>query len=166
MYKAITKDAFTRVKSDSNGNPRYAIHFTNILPILSTGGFYCDDVSNTYAAAVVEAKTVLPGSRKFHNKQYGGGIVIQSYNLDDDVNRVNLHNMARYIDSIIGDNEVVNFEVRDIDSYSRAQFIFTVTDKNNALDSSNQTIYLNGWDDAKTIRHALANKSLISFNEV
>ena len=81
---------FTRVNNDVNGNPRYVCHFYNLLtnedeasirenfgaslshnPLLFTS--FC------YDEAVLKAKKI--GGRKFHNKQYGGGIVFQSYNI-------------------------------------------------------------------------------------
>jgi hypothetical protein len=69
----ITNDSFTRIKNDTNGNPRYVIHFL--------------DLDNDYENALKIAKKL--GGRKFHNKQYGGGIVFQSYNNRDLANRLN-----------------------------------------------------------------------------
>ena len=59
---------FLRINNDVNGNPRYVCSWLNF----NTG---------TYEQAVALAKTI--GGRKFHNKQYGGGIVFQSYNILD-----------------------------------------------------------------------------------
>jgi hypothetical protein len=67
---------FTRVNNDVNGNPRYVIHFLN---------FINDEEKkfltwrNQYEYALKKAKIL--GGKKFHNKQYGGGIVFQSYNV-------------------------------------------------------------------------------------
>lgn len=69
----ITKDNFTRVNNDVNGNPRYVFHFLRL--------------ADTYERALFLAKKI--GGRKFHNKQYGGGIVIQSYNIDKDIELMN-----------------------------------------------------------------------------
>lgn len=69
---------FTRINNDINGNPRYVCHFLNI--------------AKTYEEAVKLANTI--GGRKFHNKQYGGGIVFQSYNLDilqDKINQISIN---------------------------------------------------------------------------
>jgi hypothetical protein len=57
---------FTRVNNDINGNPRYVCHFLNI--------------ADNYETAIKIAHQI--GGRKFHNKQYGGGIVFQSYSLE------------------------------------------------------------------------------------
>jgi len=88
---------FTRVNNDVNGNPRYVCHFSDLLtnedeesirenygaslsrnPLLFTS--FC------YDEALLKAKKI--GGRKFHNKQYGGGIVFQSYNIQDTERRI------------------------------------------------------------------------------
>ena len=69
----ITENNFTRINNDVNGNPRYVIHFLNI--------------ADNYSDALIIAKKI--GGRKFNNKQFGGGIVIQSYNLQDDIKLIN-----------------------------------------------------------------------------
>lgn len=65
----IHESDFTRVKNDGNGNPRYALHFISCNP----------DQGTTYQETIKLMNKI--GGRKFHNKQYGGGIVFQSYNL-------------------------------------------------------------------------------------
>ena len=58
---------FTRVNNDVNGNPRYVCSWLNFN-------------TDTYEEALEIAKQL--GGKKFHNKQYGGGIVFGSvYNL-------------------------------------------------------------------------------------
>jgi hypothetical protein len=57
---------FTRINNDTNGNPRYVVHYLQ--------------VAETYERALYLARKI--GGRKFHNKQYGGGIAFQSYNID------------------------------------------------------------------------------------
>jgi len=67
---------FTRVNNDTNGNPRYVCHFLNLI-----GENECKEfsISEKYNFALNRAKKI--GGKKFHNKQYGGGIVFQSYNI-------------------------------------------------------------------------------------
>ena len=67
LTHTINKIDFKRVNNDINGNPRYVCHFLNI--------------ADNYEQAVKLANTI--GGKKFHNKQYGGGIVFQSYNIDN-----------------------------------------------------------------------------------
>lgn len=64
---------FDQINNDSSGNPRYVCHF---LVFIKDN----EDISlnNKYAVALARAKKL--GGRKFHNKQYGGGIVFQTYN--------------------------------------------------------------------------------------
>jgi hypothetical protein len=54
---------FTKIKHDVNGNPRHVCHFLQF--------------STDYETALSIAKPL--GGKKFHNKQYGGGIVFQEY---------------------------------------------------------------------------------------
>ena len=71
---------FTRVKSDVNGNPRYVCHFLNFLKqdeVYAGSDISLDD---KYSIALQRAKEL--GGKKFHNKQYGGGIVFQAYATD------------------------------------------------------------------------------------
>lgn len=70
------KIAFTRVSNDINGNPRYVCHFFNLLTEAEKND---KDVHFKYEAALARAKKL--GGKKFHNKQYGGGIAFQSYNI-------------------------------------------------------------------------------------
>ena len=75
MYK-LTVENLTRVNNDVNGNPRYVFHFLAL--------------ADHYAEAVTVAKKLI-GGKKFHNKQYGGGIVFQSYNVQNDLDVLNAY---------------------------------------------------------------------------
>ena len=57
----------TKINRDTNGNPRYVVHFLTI--------------DRDYETAIKKAKAI--GGKKYHNKQYGGGIVFQSYNVQE-----------------------------------------------------------------------------------
>lgn len=70
--------SFTRIKNDTNGNPRFVCHFLNLLTE-SESNDYSVSVTQKYNNALFNSRKI--GGRKFHNKQYGGGIVFQSYNL-------------------------------------------------------------------------------------
>lgn len=83
---------FTRINNDANGNPRYVCHFLEFITDKDVAEIK-DDFSATlqrdpfrltglkYEYALNKAKHI--GGKKFHNKQYGGGIVFQSYNIQD-----------------------------------------------------------------------------------
>ncbi len=82
-FKAI------RLKNDVNGNSRYAVHFLAFLTPhdhaecekeadeLTKAGQITFGVNLKYTRALQRARQV--GGRKFHNKQFGGGIVFQCY---------------------------------------------------------------------------------------
>ena len=76
------KIEFTRVNNDINGNPRYVCHFLNLLKDHEKFG----TISQDYKIAVKRANKI--GGRKFSNKQYGGGIVFQSYNIAETERRI------------------------------------------------------------------------------
>lgn len=64
------KISWTRINNDVNGNPRYVAHYLQCQPFEGA----------SYEEAIYAMRKI--GGGKFHNKQYGGGIVFQSYNLD------------------------------------------------------------------------------------
>lgn len=79
---------WTRVNNDSNGNPRYVCHFNELLtseekytPAKDGIEPQWIPIDKQYETALKKARKI--GGRKFHNKQYGGGIVFQSYNIGD-----------------------------------------------------------------------------------
>lgn len=83
-----TKIEFTRINNDANGNPRYVCHFLNFITDNDNTGSILG-IGGSYDVALSRAKKI--GGRKFHNKQYGGGIVFQSYNLretEEDINEL------------------------------------------------------------------------------
>ena len=90
---------FTRVNSDVNGNPRYVCHYSAFITdkdreeirkeaerLRNMGRACWFSVDSEYALAVKRANKL--GGRKFHNKQYGGGIVFQSYNIENTEKRI------------------------------------------------------------------------------
>ena len=89
-----TKDNLTRVKNDVNGNPRYVIHYLALLTAEEKADNSLDAILSRYNVVIAKARKLF-GGRKFHNKQYGGGIVFQSYNVAVELALINaLHNQA------------------------------------------------------------------------
>jgi len=80
----ISENDFTRVNSDAYGNPRYVIHFLQCEP--EAWKDYNQTLTERYAR-VVKLMNQIHG-RKFHNKQYGGGIVFQSYSLPGTIKHI------------------------------------------------------------------------------
>lgn len=84
---------FHRVASDACGNPRYVVHFLNLLTREELNGDAWDEngrrVMDKYTMACARANTI--GGRKYSAKSYGGGIVFQSYSVREtasDIGRV------------------------------------------------------------------------------
>lgn len=91
-----TQIEFTRIDNDVNGNPRYVCHFLSI-PITKEDQESIDNpktrlgkygeiikdnrfgIERHYDLAINKAREI--GGRKYHTKNYGGGIVFQSYNI-------------------------------------------------------------------------------------
>lgn len=71
-----------RIDSDTNGNPRYVCHYSNLLTDNDK-----EDHTQRYELALKRAKAI--GGKKFHNKQYGGGIVFQSHNIRETEKHIN-----------------------------------------------------------------------------
>jgi len=67
VKKVITADDFTQIKNDLYGNPIYVIHYLKLRKF-----------DNETYESVVRRANKLAGQR-YYNKQYGGGIVFQSY---------------------------------------------------------------------------------------
>lgn len=87
---------FKRITNDVNGNPRYVCHYSELLtdkdkeelPLTVSPTFKVNEnLSARYERALKRAKEI--GGRKFHNKQYGGGIVFQSHNIKETENKIN-----------------------------------------------------------------------------
>lgn len=77
--------SFTRIKNDTNGNPRYVCHFLTLNTEEELNS--TEYLPNKYELACKRANRI--GGRKYHTKAYGGGIVFQSYNLDCEVEAIN-----------------------------------------------------------------------------
>lgn len=78
---------FTRIKNDTNGNPRYVCHFLNLNTEAELAATGADWISDKYAIACKRANKI--GGKKYTAKAYGGGIVFQSYSLDCEVSAIN-----------------------------------------------------------------------------
>ena len=72
---------FTRINNDTNGNPRFVVHFLQL--------------ADTYERALYLGRKL--GGRKFHNKQFGGGIAFQSYNTDQLAEKIKAIKEAEYL---------------------------------------------------------------------
>lgn len=65
---------FTRVNNDVYGNPRYVTHFFSLLK-------EDEQTLSNYNLALKRANKLC--GKKYRGSDFGGGIVFQSYNLDE-----------------------------------------------------------------------------------
>jgi hypothetical protein len=72
---------FTRANSDVYGNPRYIVHFTDFLKTDERNLYGLNNYGQLYALACKRANKI--GGRKYTGRNYGGGIVLQSYNIEE-----------------------------------------------------------------------------------
>lgn len=75
-------DDFYRINNDINGNPRYLTHYLAFLNLDELSG----NVGKSYALAKKRAKKL--GFKVYRGKDFGGGFVCQSYNLENDIERI------------------------------------------------------------------------------
>jgi hypothetical protein len=85
----VNSDSFTKVKNDINGNPRFVLHFLHFVNDNEVDRSTPDFVTKKYEIALKRAKGAPFYCRKFHNKQYGGGIVFSTYNLNGLIKDIN-----------------------------------------------------------------------------
>jgi hypothetical protein len=84
VVSGFEKIDFTRINNDVYGNPRYVVHF---LEFLNNEEKSFLPFSKKYEYALKKAKML--GGKKYDNKQYGGGVVFQSYNTIDLEKKIN-----------------------------------------------------------------------------
>ena len=73
---------FKRINNDINGNPRYVVHF---LGLLNEGEGEGLGVLESFDMALKKARKV--GGKMYRGKDFGGGIVFQSYDIQETINR-------------------------------------------------------------------------------
>jgi hypothetical protein len=71
-----------RINNDINGNPRYVVSFLDLLTVADTQGL---DLDQKFNLALQKARKV--GGKIYRGKDFGGGIVIQSYNILETINK-------------------------------------------------------------------------------
>lgn len=71
-----------RITNTVSGNPRYAIHFLELLSDEVLDNMELS-IQDKYKIAVNNSKCI--GGKKYNVKSFGGGVVISSYNLRSDL---------------------------------------------------------------------------------
>jgi hypothetical protein len=67
---------WSRANNDINGNPRYICHYLAFKPFRDQNEPFA---LFSYEEAIKLANKL--GGKKYHNKQYGGGLIFSTYNL-------------------------------------------------------------------------------------
>jgi hypothetical protein len=71
-----------RINNDVNGNPRYVVHFYDLLTDIEGLNL---TILQRYELALKKARKV--GGKMYRGKDFGGGIVFQSYNIIETINK-------------------------------------------------------------------------------
>lgn len=88
----IQESNYTRVSNDINGNPRYVLHYLVFKPL----EIKTIDIFNAYEYT----KNHL-GLGKFHNKQFGGGLIVPSYSLESDLRDILLSSVEKSFKNMV-----------------------------------------------------------------
>ena len=78
-----------RVKNDINGNPRYVAHFFDLMSESQINEAKMSGLinSNLYNVALKKSRRI--GGKAYRGKDFGGGIVFTSYNVEKLINEIN-----------------------------------------------------------------------------
>ena len=71
---------FKRINNDINGNPRFVFHFLAFL------GTETGSILERYQIALKKSRRL--GGKAYKGKDFGGGIVLQSYNIQETIQRI------------------------------------------------------------------------------
>jgi hypothetical protein len=72
-----------KINNDVNGNPRFVVHF---LDLLNEGERQGLDVLQSFDLAVKKARKI--GGKVYRGRDFGGGIVFQSYNIQETILKI------------------------------------------------------------------------------
>ena len=72
---------FKRINNDINGNPRFVFHFLAFL------GTEEGTIEERFNIALKKARRL--GAKAYKGKDFGGGIVLQSYNIEKTIESIN-----------------------------------------------------------------------------
>ena len=80
----------TRVNNNVNGNPRYVVHFMDFIndDERDEAPQGLEYVNHLHTLALGKARKI--GGKKYAGKEFGGGIVMQSYNTSKLIENIEL----------------------------------------------------------------------------
>lgn len=82
-----TKNDLIKISCNSNGNPRYVVHFSELLTNEERQKYRGLDLMQGYYIALNKAKAF--GGKAYRAKSYGGGIVFSSYYVQEELDIIN-----------------------------------------------------------------------------
>lgn len=106
----------TRIHNDVNGNPRYVVHFLQMLTEEESNSRLLLWSGMSYPLAI--ARCAPSGGKKYHNKSYGGGVVFQSYNIQHQLNECAAR-FERTHDYVNGQHNMVLVVMNDFELYNK-----------------------------------------------
>ena len=69
-----------KINNDINGNPRFVVSFLDLLSVADTQGL---DIDQKFNLALKKSRKL--GGKIYRGKDFGGGIVLQSYNIQETI---------------------------------------------------------------------------------
>ena len=84
----VSESYFDSINNNINGPPRYVSHW---LALDDEQG----QLSTRYTNAVYYCKKAINKGKKYNTKSYGGGIVIETWNLQKDIEKLNEYIQAK-----------------------------------------------------------------------
>lgn len=85
----INRDSFKKINNDINGNPRYVCAWYSVLTQSEMNEVKpcITRVKRLYRKAIDKMRQF--GGKQYRGKDFGGGIVLQAYNLNELVDSIN-----------------------------------------------------------------------------
>lgn len=125
----------TRINNDINGNPRHVIHFLAFITSEESKKVYEDIEKGVYGRYVIGSSILYElalkkarklGGGKFHNKQFGGGIVFSCYDRQE---------VLQIVFDIVGNEMFKNYNVENkhiyvnpVKTFIHVRYMFNDTD--------------------------------------
>lgn len=84
---------YKRVNNDVNGNPRYVFHFLEFISDKDEQEVQQGILRIQALKSIALFKAKSLGGKEYRGKDFGGGIVIQSYNINNTIKQI--ENLAK-----------------------------------------------------------------------
>lgn len=88
---------YFKANRDFYGNPRYIVHFFNFLNEEEQDRInieFSHSLQKEYDIALIKSRAI--GGKKYRGKDFGGGIVFQSYNIQETLKKIKKIQQTNY----------------------------------------------------------------------